>query len=116
MRINRGILLAVLISAFVLPSQAEEKGVDKSTDCTPPPHAVLLTPTTYAAFAPGEKLWFDLKYQFVVGGEAMLEVDTGPKVHCRETLRFISNAKSTSFVDSFFKVRDFNASLVDRAS
>jgi len=65
-------------------------------------------------FTPGEKLSFVLKYEFIAAGSATLEVSTGPTVDGRETLRLESHARSTKFVDVFFKVRDYNASVVDR--
>lgn len=67
-------------------------------------------------FKPGEFLRFTIKYEFVPAGEATMEVSEGEPVDGRKTIRFLSKAESNNFIDVFFKVRDFNSSLVDRRS
>src|SRR5262245_34470134 len=81
---------------------------------TMPPIVLPESPNT--AFCVGEKLVFSLNYEFVKAGEATMEVMNGPRVNGRPTIYIESNAKSTGFVDTFFRVRDFNASTVDRES
>lgn len=68
------------------------------------------------AFKPGEKLEFVIKYEFVAGGTATMEVTEGPTIAGRPTLNVSSRAWSNKFIDSFFKVRDFNGAAIDRES
>jgi hypothetical protein len=78
--------------------------------------AVPLVPVENTAFKVGEKLEFVIKYEFVVGGKATLEVTEGPIISGRQTLNIQSKAESNNFVDAFFKVRDFNGSATDKIS
>jgi len=64
-------------------------------------------------FHSGEKLVFVIKYEFIGAGVATLEVKKGPLIEKRPTFQFISEAKSNSFIDVFFKVRDYNSTIVD---
>lgn len=74
---------------------------------------IVLTPIENNAFKSGEKLIFQIKYQFVVAGEATLEVYKTSDTKGRAIYQFVSQAKSTSFIDVFFKVRDYNVATVD---
>lgn len=83
--------------------------------CTPKPQKISLPTKPIAVpFTAGEKCTYAIKYEFVVGGEATLEIHEGPLINCRRTFQITSMAKSNSFVDSFFTVRDFNSTVVDR--
>ena len=58
------------------------------------------------AFFPGEKLTFELRWELIPAGKAVLEVmpfDTADGV---QRYHFVLTAKSNSFVDFFYKVRD----------
>lgn len=77
---------------------------------------ILLPEKSNQAFGVGEILKFELSYEFVPAGEASLEVRAGEPVNGRETYFIESIAKSNSFVDVFFKVRDYNASQIDSKS
>jgi len=68
------------------------------------------------AFDVGEKLQFVIKYEFITAGTASLEVQEGPSVNNQRTMAIISKAESNSFISAFFRVRDYNASMVDRES
>jgi len=57
-------------------------------------------------FRPGEKLTFVLKWEFVPAGEAVLEVRPIQMINGAEAFHFVMTAKSNSFVDVFYKVRD----------
>ncbi len=78
--------------------------------------AIKFSPVANTAFRPGEKLTFVIKYEFIGAGTATLEVQEGPAVAGRPTHYLISHAKSSDFIDVFFKVRDFNASVIDKES
>jgi hypothetical protein len=68
------------------------------------------------AFKSGEKLEFVIKYEFVAGGTATMEVSDGPLIGGRPTLNVQSKAESNSVIDKVFKVRDFNGAAIDKAS
>ena len=57
-------------------------------------------------FRPGEKLRFVLKWTFIKAGEATLEVLPFETVNGVRSYHFVLTAKSTSFLDKFYKVRD----------
>jgi hypothetical protein len=78
--------------------------------------AVPLPPVANTAFKPGEKLEFVIKYEFVAGGTATMEVGEGPAIGGHQTITIQSRAESNNFIDAFFKVRDFNGSAIDKES
>jgi hypothetical protein len=97
----RAALLAAIVAATLVgPAGAGE--------------AISYVPVKNEAFKAGEKLTFSLKYEFVTAGTATMEVQEGPVISNRPTLSIISSARSNSFIDKMFKVRDFNGSTVDR--
>jgi hypothetical protein len=57
-------------------------------------------------FQPGEKLHFQLRWGAIPAGEAVLEVLPMENISGVEAYHFVLTAKSNSFVDIFFKVRD----------
>lgn len=57
-------------------------------------------------FAPGEKLTFKLKWMFITAGEAVLEVLPFETINGVKSYHFVLTAKSNSFVDYFYRVRD----------
>jgi hypothetical protein len=59
-----------------------------------------------AAFRPGERLAFVLRWTIIPAGEAVLEVLPRENVAGREADHFVLTARSNSFVDAFYKVRD----------
>ena len=83
---------------------------------TAPVKSITFPVVVNNAFRAGEKLIFSIKYEFIAAGTATMEVADGPVLDGRPTLSIHSRAESNGFVDSFFIVRDFNASMVDRAS
>jgi hypothetical protein len=71
---------------------------------------------TNAAFSAGESLLFVIKYGFITGGNATLEVRSTETVHGRDAWRIVSQARTTGAVDVFYKVRDVTESWMDAAS
>jgi len=57
-------------------------------------------------FYPGEKLMFQLKWTFIPAGEAVLEVLPIDTLSGVNAYHFLLTAKSNSFIDNFYKVRD----------
>jgi len=57
-------------------------------------------------FSPGEKLDFKVYFEFILGGDATMEVAPLEEVNGRLCYRFTSTARSTRTVDKFYKVRD----------
>lgn len=66
-------------------------------------------------FAPGERLVFELKWTFVPAGEAVLEVLPPEKMNGRDAYHFVMTARSNSFVDAFYRVRDRIDTYTDMA-
>ena len=64
-------------------------------------------------FGPGEKLSYNIYWTFILGGTATLETLASEQVEGRTALHFRALAKSTPFVDKFYKVRDSIESWVD---
>jgi hypothetical protein len=57
-------------------------------------------------FCPGEKLTFQINWSFIHAGVAVLEVLPIEKVNDVESYHFVMTAKTSPFVDHFYKVRD----------
>ncbi len=64
-------------------------------------------------FQPGEKMHFVLKYGVLSAGEATLEVHAMDEIQGVEAYHFVMTARSNSFIDIFFKVRDRIDSYAD---
>jgi len=57
-------------------------------------------------FYPGEKLTFKLRWEFIPAGEATLEVLPMVTINGLKSYHFVMTAKTTPFIDHFYKVRD----------
>ena len=57
-------------------------------------------------FKPGERLTYALRWGFIPAGEAVLEVQPMAEVEGKAAYHFVMTAKSNSFIDAFYKVRD----------
>ncbi len=66
------------------------------------------------AFAPGEYLRFDVKYSFVVAGEARLKV-SDITFRGRKCYKVDFTLDSKPFFDAFYKVRDRYLTIIDSA-
>ncbi len=109
----RSILLSAILLLLSNPGQAEDAAALVLSSTTKPIH---LPRAENKAFEVGEKLEFNIHYQFIDAGEATLEVQEGSLVMGRRTFNILSTAKSNSFIDVFFPVRDINGSMTDRDS
>jgi hypothetical protein len=85
--------LAVLLAALVLLAAAPARAL--------PP------------FAAGEKLSYELSWAFVRASTATLETIPGAEAEGQKALLFRAQAKSTPFIDTFYRVRDEIQSWVD---
>lgn len=65
-------------------------------------------------FSQGEKITFEVRWSFVVAGEATLEVMPVEDLNGAPALHFVYTAKTTPFVDAFYKVRDRIESWTDK--
>jgi hypothetical protein len=65
------------------------------------------------AFKPGESLLYVIKYGFISGGHASLEVRSTETVRGRAAYHIVSEARTNSALDVVFKVRDLNESWMD---
>lgn len=66
-------------------------------------------------FAPGEKLKFNLSWEFVPAGEAVLSVAPISEINGEPVFHFVLQVKTNSFLDLFYKVRDQIDSYTDVA-
>jgi Protein of unknown function (DUF3108) len=64
-------------------------------------------------FQPGEKMSFILKYGIIPAGTATLEVHDMDHINDVKAYHFVLTARSNSFIDIFFKVRDRIDSYTD---
>ena len=64
-------------------------------------------------FQPGEKMHYTLKWGIISAGEATLEVHDMEVIQGVEAYHFVMTARSNSFIDVFFKVRDRIDSYAD---
>lgn len=65
------------------------------------------------AFGVGEKLVFDIAYGPIVAGEAIMSIPDTVMYRGQACYRVLTTARSTKFVDTFFKVRDRVETLID---
>jgi hypothetical protein len=68
------------------------------------------------AFAPDEEFNFSISWGVVSAGNSSLSVKNLETVAGRPTYHIVAQAKSTGMVDTFYRVRDQNDSLLDQAS
>jgi hypothetical protein len=64
-------------------------------------------------FLPGERLVFELRWEFIPAGEATLTVMPPAEVGGKPARRFVLTARTTAFLDTFYKVRDRIETFVD---
>lgn len=67
-----------------------------------------------SAFEIGEKLTFDIKYGFIKAGEATLQINSHIYKDSTECYKIESLAKTNSFFDNIYKVRDRIESIWDK--
>jgi hypothetical protein len=70
-------------------------------------------PVTNRAFPVGEKLTFGIYYQFIRVGTAVMTVEDTVLINGHPAIQIRTKARSASFFDNFFKVRDEIHSYVD---
>jgi hypothetical protein len=115
--------LRLLILAAVLSAAAAARAAE-----APPPSAVALSTVAVStvpaapfqwravdnkAFAVGETLVFAIKYGFITGGHAGLDVRSTETVHGRPAYHIVSEARTNNTMDVIFKVRDLNETWMD---
>jgi len=64
------------------------------------------TAKTAFPFSPGEKLIFALRWGVIHAGESTLEIQPFETVSGETVWHFVMTAKTNSFIDAFYKVRD----------
>jgi hypothetical protein len=71
---------------------------------------ILIFPGTNSSeevkFYPGEKMTFEVRWSFIVAAETTLEVMPSEYLDGAPALHFVYTAKTSPFVDNFYKVRD----------
>ncbi len=91
----------VLISLIIFWGGMFESGASGGLEGVREPVKTVIPP-----FAPGEKLTFVLKWGRIPAGKATLEVRSVEDMNGEAAYRFVMTARTSSFVDIFFKVRD----------
>lgn len=99
-RFRTRLLLSSLLLLFLLSALAA------------PAHAGLRRNYPYG---PGEKLVYDIHWTFVYAGRATLEVMENTEVKGEPARHFRATARTSEFVDNFYKVRDSIDSWTDMA-
>ena len=66
------------------------------------------------AFAPGEKLTFDLKWGIIPAGRAVLEVKSMTEVNGVPSYHFVMQVKTNAFIDSIYRYRSRVDAYADR--
>jgi hypothetical protein len=66
-------------------------------------------------FRPGERLTFELKWEFISAGTAVLEVLPMAEVDGVPARHFLLTVNSNSFIDNFYMVRDTIEAFTDEA-
>ncbi len=89
LRIKIAITAFVLSGLFILISTASGATADNS----PPFHA-------------GERLEFNVYFEFILGGHASMAIEEVVDFNGKSAYHFVSKARSTKTVDFFYKVRD----------
>lgn len=95
----------------VVPSRPDVVVVSSDT-----PPAFIWRKVDNSAFAVGEHLTFEIKWQFITAGIAVMNVNRivpAPSAPERLSYKIVTEARSTPFIDGFFKVRDTNISYID---
>ena len=64
-------------------------------------------------FYPGEKLTFDVYWTFIKAAEVTLEILPNENIDGKPAFHFLYTAKTSKFVDAFYKVRDRIESFTD---
>lgn len=99
--------LSVLIAFFALASAAVLPAEEQKFEWRKEPNA---------AWWPGEKLNYNVKWQFITVGYAILEVRPPEEMNGRKAYHIYSEAKSAPFFDNFYKVRNTNETWIDTES
>lgn len=69
--------------------------------------------TTDLPFRAGEKMTFQVKWSFIVAGEATIELLPISRINDKDAYHFLFTARTSEFVDIFYKVRDRIESFTD---
>src|SRR5262245_11528561 len=64
-------------------------------------------------FSEGESLKFAIRWGVVTGGYATLRIPSIDEIGGQKAFHILSEAKSTGFVDTFYRVRDKNEAWMD---
>ena len=64
-------------------------------------------------FYPGEKLTFEVHWSFIKAAEVTLEILPYEDIDGKPVFHFLYTAKTSKFVDAFYKVRDRIESFAD---
>jgi hypothetical protein len=99
MRKIRNAFIIAILTGVIINFFAETKVINDASSPT---------------FRDGEKLTFDIKYGFVTAGQATLEVEETVFRDNVPVYQITSKARTTSFFDRIFKVRDEIESIMDK--
>jgi len=113
------LLIAFLLACCALkPSFCEEIKISSVSVNQPIPSApfVWKQETTSGAYVVGEDLQFIVAWKFITVGYAHMGVESIQEIGGRKAYHIATSAKSSSFFDNFYRVRDANESWIDTES
>lgn len=100
-----GIAFSLGFTGLSLAAQEPDAGAD--------PDATEAKAAEDLPFPPGEKLTYEIRWSIFPVGTATLEFLGPVEFNGEEAYKIILTARTNSFADGFFKVRNYNASWVD---
>lgn len=103
----------LLALALCAPAAAEEKLLTHpyaGLPAAPPPAS-----TPLPGAAPGETLDYDIYWGVIKVGHAYIRIESAVDISSRPAWHIVSEARSGSFIDNFYKVADRNEAWMDAA-
>jgi len=110
----RAALLALLLAAagciLPPPAAAEQLLIHPYTGLAPSTAAIV---SAAAGFVKGETLEYEIYWGVINVGRSFLRIEEAVDIASRPAWHLVSEAKSSSFINNFYKVNDRNESWMD---
>ncbi|HNW45271.1 MAG TPA: DUF3108 domain-containing protein [Elusimicrobiales bacterium] len=108
---NAGLALLLFAAAPPLRAGAAEKLLSHPYAALPPSTAAAAAPA--AGFVKGETLEYEIYWGVINVGRSFLRIEETVNIASRPAWHLVSEAKSSSFINNFYKVDDRNESWMD---
>lgn len=106
----RPVLLALLLASADLPAAAEQL-VSHPYSSLKPSTAAVVAPA--GGFVKGETLEYEIYWGMINVGRSFLRIEEAVDIDSRPAWHLVSEAKSSSFINNFYKVDDRNEAWMD---